>query len=124
MREAEAYDGPSLVLAYSHCIAHGINMEDGLNQQQKAVSSGYWPLIRYNPVLRKNNRNPFILDSPRPTMPFRDYAYNELRYKVLTQTQPKEAEKLMVLAQEIVDLRWKTYEDMAGYGAHDFQPVL
>ena len=124
LREAEAYEGPSLVLAYSHCIAHGIQMEQGLHQQKSAVSSGYWPLIRYNPVLRKIGGNPFVLDSPRPTMAFRDYAYNELRYKVLTQTQPAEAERLMQLAQEIVDLRWKTYEQMAGYEARDFQPVL
>ena len=89
-----------------------------------AVASGYFPLIRYNPVLRKNGQNPFVLDSPRPTIPLRKYAYNELRYKVLTQTQPEEAEKLMKLAQEIVDLRWKTYEEMAGFGASSFQPVI
>lgn len=123
LREAEAYDGPSLVLAYSHCIAHGIDMEKGLNQQKLAVASGYWPLIRYNPVLRKNGQNPFVLDSPKPVISLRDYAYNELRYKVLTQTAPQEAERLMVLAQEIVDLRWKTYEEMAGFGASSFQPV-
>jgi pyruvate-ferredoxin/flavodoxin oxidoreductase len=124
LREAEAYDGPSLILAYSHCIAHGINMEKGLNQQKMAVMSGYWPLIRYNPVLRKSQQNPFVLDSPAPTIPFRDYAYNELRYKVLTQTQPKDAEKLMNLAQDLVTLRWKTYEDMAGYEANHFSPVF
>ncbi|HQX56749.1 MAG TPA: thiamine pyrophosphate-dependent enzyme, partial [Pyrinomonadaceae bacterium] len=124
LREAEAYDGPSLILAYSHCIAHGIDMEKGLNQQALAVASGYFPLIRYNPELRKNGKNPFVLDSPKPTISLRQYAYNELRYKVLTQTQPEEAERLMQLAQEIVDLRWKTYEDMAGYGASSFQPVL
>ncbi|MBK7393603.1 MAG: pyruvate:ferredoxin (flavodoxin) oxidoreductase [Chloracidobacterium sp.] len=123
LREAEAYDGPSLILAYSHCIAHGIDMEKGLNQQKLAVASGYWPLIRYNPVLRKNGQNPFVLDSPKPVISLRDYAYNELRYKVLTQTAPQEAERLMVLAQEIVDLRWKTYEEMAGFGASSFQPV-
>lgn len=123
LREAEAYDGPSLVLAYSHCIAHGIDMEKGLNQQKLAVASGYWPLIRYNPVLRKKGKNPFVLDSPKPVISLRDYAYNELRYKVLTQTAPEEAERLMVLAQEIVDLRWKTYEEMAGFGASSFQPV-
>ncbi|HRI60093.1 MAG TPA: thiamine pyrophosphate-dependent enzyme, partial [Saprospiraceae bacterium] len=124
MREAEAYEGPSLILAYSHCIAHGIDMQKGMDQQNMAVASGYWPLIRYNPVLRKKNRNPFVLDSMRPNMPFRDYAYNELRYKVLTQTNPPEAERLMKLAQEIVDLRWKTYEDMAGFSAGKFQPVV
>ena len=98
-------------------------MDKGLNQQKLAVSSGYFPLIRYNPVLRKDNRNPFVLDSPKPTIKLRDYAYNELRYKVLTQTNPEEAERLMVLAQEIVDLRWKNYEEMAGFGAASFQPV-
>jgi len=64
-----------------------------------------------------------VLDSPKPTIKLRDYAYNELRYKVLTQTNPEEAERLMVLAQEIVDLRWKNYEEMAGFGAASFQPV-
>ena len=99
-------------------------MEKGLNQQKLAVSSGYFPLIRYNPVLRKADRNPFVLDSPKPTIALRDYAYNELRYKVLTQTAPAEAERLMNLAQEIVDLRWKTYEEMAGFGASQFQPTF
>ena len=123
LREAEAYNGPSLILAYSHCIAHGFDMEKGLEQQKLAVASGYFPLIRYNPVLRRNDQNPFVLDSPKPTIQLRDYAYNELRYKVLTQTNPEEAEKLMRLAQEIVDLRWKNYEEMAGFGASSFQPV-
>lgn len=124
LREAEAYNGPSLVLAYSHCIAHGIDMEKGLNQQQLAVHSGYFPLIRYNPVLRKANQNPFVLDSPKPTISLRRYAYNELRYKVLTQTAPEDAERLMRLAQEIVDLRWAAYEKMAGFEASSFQPVF
>ena len=112
-----------MILAYSHCIAHGIDMEKGLDQQKMAVTSGYWALIRYNPILRKKNLNPFILDSPKPIISFKDYAYNELRYRVLTQTQPDDAEKLIQLAQEIVDLRWKTYEEMAGFGAGSFQPV-
>ncbi len=123
MREAEAYEGPSLILAYSHCIAHGIDMEKGLTQQKLAVASGYWPLIRYNPALRKKGENPFVLDSPRPIVALRDYAYNELRYKILTRTNPEEAEKLMQLAQELVDLRWRTYEEMASYGAKEFAPV-
>ena len=123
LREAEAYDGPSLILAYSHCIAHGIEMDKGLDQQKLAVASGYFPLIRYNPVLRRADRNPFVLDSPRPTIKLRDYAYNELRYRVLTQTNPEEAEHLMQLAQEIVDLRWKNYEEMAGFSASSFAPL-
>ncbi len=122
LREAEAYDGPSLVLAYSHCIAHGIDMRKGLDQQDRAVASGYWPLIRYNPELRRASRNPFVLDSPRPTMALKDYAYNELRYSILARTNPEEAGQLMQLAQEIADLRWKTYEDMAGWEAKAFQP--
>ncbi len=123
LHEAEAYPGPSLVLAYSHCIAHGINMKKGLNQQKLAVSSAYWPLIRYNPILREAGSNPFVLDSPRPTISLKKYAYNELRYSMLARTNPEEAEHLMRLAQEIVDLRWRNYEDMAGYGASDFQPM-
>ena len=122
-REAEAYDGPSIILAYSHCIAHGIEMNRGLHQQKLAVASGYFPLIRYNPVLRRNGRTPFILDSPRPTISLRDYAYNELRYRSLIDSDPNEAEKLMKLAQELVNIRWKDYEAMAGFHARDFAPV-
>ncbi len=123
MREAEAYPGPSLILAYSHCIAHGIDMEKGLDQQNLAVASGYWPLVRYNPMLRRAEKNPFVLDSPRPTIPLTEYAYNELRYKDLLRANPDEAEYLMRLAQEIVDLRWQNYENMAGWKAEAFQPV-
>ena len=123
MREAEAYDGPSLILAYSHCIAHGYDMKDGLTQQNSAVASGHWPLLRYNPVLRKKNQNPFVLDSPRPTMSLKDYAYNELRYKVLTMTNPKVAEELMIHAQDLVNLKWKTYEELAIKKASDFVPI-
>jgi len=123
IREAEAYPGPSLILAYSHCIAHGIDMEKGLDQQSQAVASGYWPLIRYNPMLRKANKNPFVLDSLRPTIPLTEYAYKELRYTDLLRTNPEDAAHLMQLAQEIVNLRWQTYEDMAGWKAKDFQPM-
>jgi len=123
MREAEAYDGPSLILAYSHCIAHGYDLKDGLTQQNNAVASGYWPLMRYNPVLRAKKLNPFILDSTRPDIPLKEFAYKELRYKVLTQTNPAEAEELMTLAQEMVNLRWKNYEELATKTASDFVPV-
>ncbi|MDO8365972.1 MAG: pyruvate:ferredoxin (flavodoxin) oxidoreductase, partial [Saprospiraceae bacterium] len=123
IREAEAYPGPSLILAYSHCIAHGIDMEKGLDQQSLAVASGYWPLIRYNPILRQANKNPFVLDSPRPTIPLTEYAYNELRYTDLLRTNPEEAKYLIQLAQEIANLRWQNYEDMAGWKAKDFQPM-
>ncbi|HLP92601.1 MAG TPA: pyruvate:ferredoxin (flavodoxin) oxidoreductase [Saprospiraceae bacterium] len=123
MREAEAYPGPSLILAYSHCIAHGIDMDKGLDQQHRAVASGYWPLIRYNPVLRQANRNPFVLDSLRPTISLKDYAYQELRYTDLQRSNPEEAETLMQLAQTIADLRWQNYENMASWKAEAFVPV-
>lgn len=115
-REAEAYPGPSLILAYSHCIAHGINMQKGLNQQSRAVHSGYWPLVRYNPAVTESNENPFVLDSPRPTIKLKDYADNELRYRMLRATNPEQADALMELAQEAVDRKWQLYEDMATMG--------
>ncbi len=112
-REAEAYDGPSLVIAYSHCIAHGIEMRDGLGQQYRAVASGYWPLVRYDPVLRTAGQNPFLLDSPRARIPLTEYTGRELRYRSLANTDPAEAERLGILAQQAVDQRWDTYEEMA-----------
>ncbi|MFQ5345822.1 MAG: pyruvate:ferredoxin (flavodoxin) oxidoreductase [Mariprofundus sp.] len=123
MREAEDYPGPSIILAYSHCIAHGIDMTQGLHQQDMAVASGYWPLIRYNPELRRAGKKPFVLDSPSPTMKVKDYAYTEMRYKLLQRSHPEEAERLMKLAQESVDLRWSTYEHMAEQDPSEFQPV-
>jgi pyruvate-ferredoxin/flavodoxin oxidoreductase len=119
-REAEAYDGPSLVIAYSHCIAHGIEMRDGLDQQSRAVDSGYWPLIRYDPMARAAGGNPFLLDSPRPRIPLADYTDRELRYRTLTNTDPAEAERLHGLAEEAVAQRWEVYEEMATRGAHRF----
>jgi len=124
MREAEEYHGPSLILAYSHCIAHGYDLVDGLKQQKLATASGYWPLIRYNPALRAAGKKPFVLDSPRPSIPLREYAYNEMRYKILTRTHPEEAEKLMQSAQELIELRWQTYEHMANQEPSKFQPAV
>ena len=106
-REAEAFDGPSLVIAYSHCIAHGIEMSKGLDQQYRAVASGHWPLVRYDPAVRSSGGNPFQLDSPRPRIPLEDYIYNELRYRMLRNADPAEAERLLGLAQEAVDQRWQ-----------------
>ncbi len=123
MREAEAYPGPSIILAYSPCIAHGIDLRNGLSQQEKAVESGYWPLIRYNPQLRQAGKRPFILDSTRPTIPLEEFAYNEQRYKLLQKNNPEEAARLMKLAQESLDLRWHTYEHMAEQEPAEFQPV-
>jgi pyruvate-ferredoxin/flavodoxin oxidoreductase len=121
-REAEAYDGPSLVIAYSHCIAHGYDMKDGLDQQYKAVASGHWPLIRYDPVVRADGHNPFFLDSPRPRMSLADYRKGELRFQALANADPAEAERLGHLAQRTARLRWETYEEMAALGAKDFPP--
>jgi pyruvate-ferredoxin/flavodoxin oxidoreductase len=121
-REAEAFDGPSLVIAYSHCIAHGIEMSNGLDQQYRAVASGYWPLIRYDPMARAAGGNPFLLDSPRPRIPLADYTNRELRYRTLTNTDPAEAERLHGLAEEAVAQRWEVYEEMATRGAHRFPP--
>ena len=116
LREAEAYDGPSLVIAYSHCIAHGIDMSKGMDQQYRAVASGYWPLMRYDPLLRAAGQNPFLLDSPRPRIPLTDYTSRELRYRILASTDPAEAERLQALAAREVRQRWATYEEMATRG--------
>jgi len=112
-REAEAFDGPSLIVAYCHCISHGYNLVHGLEQQKLAVQSGYWPLIRYNPNLAKEGKNPFQLDSKAPSIPLEEYTYNENRYKMLTRTMPEEAKKLLKEAQEGVLERWKLYERLA-----------
>jgi len=111
--EAEAYDGPSLIIAYSHCIAHGINMTTGMVNQKAAVESGHWPLYRYNPKLKNEGKNPLKLDSKAPKIRFEDYAYMEARYKMLTKSNPDEAKRLITLAQQDVDKRWATYEEMA-----------
>jgi len=123
MREAEEYDGPSLILAYSHCIAHGIDMTQGLTQQDLAVASGYWPLIRYNPALRRAGKKPFVLDSPAPRIKLKDYAYNEMRYKSILRANPDEAERLMAQAQATLERRWSTYEHMATQESSEFQPT-
>jgi len=112
-REAEAYPGPSLIIAYSHCIAHGINMEKGLEQQSLAVHSGYWPLIRFDPELRAEGQNPFLLDSKRPTKTYQEYSENELRFRMLKYTNPSEAEQIFKAAQENVDRHWALYERMS-----------
>jgi pyruvate-ferredoxin/flavodoxin oxidoreductase len=112
--EAEAYNGPSLIIAYSHCIAHGYDMRFGLEQQKKAVLSGHWPLYRYHPGRAKEGLNPFMLDSKAPSLPLEKYVYNETRYRMLTQVNEAEAERLLKLGQEDVNRRWKQYEELAG----------
>jgi pyruvate-ferredoxin/flavodoxin oxidoreductase len=108
--EAEAYDGPSIIIAYSHCIAHGINMEKGMQNQKAAVDSGYWQLYRYNPDLIKDGKNPFKLESKGLKMPFKEYAYMETRYKMLTKSHPERAAKLIKEAQADVVEKWQEYE--------------
>ena len=112
-REAEAYPGPSIILAYSHCIAHGIDMRLGMHQQDLAVACGYWPLLRYSPPMRDAGLHPFRLDSPRPTIPFQRYAGNEIRYTTLARSQPREAAELMAAAQAAVSDKYRLYESMA-----------
>ncbi|MDT8319348.1 MAG: thiamine pyrophosphate-dependent enzyme, partial [Xanthomonadales bacterium] len=122
LREAEAYPGPSLIIAYSHCIAHGIDMEAGMQQQKRAVDCGHWPLIRYNPYIREAGGIPFTLDSLRPRIPLVDYRRHEDRFLSLAREHPEEAERLMNIAQEVVYQRWATYEEMATRNAADFHP--
>jgi pyruvate-ferredoxin/flavodoxin oxidoreductase len=111
--EAEAYDGPSLIIAYSHCIAHGYDLIKGLDQQKLAVQSGAWPLYRYNPELVEQNKNPLVLDSKEPSVPISQYAYNETRYRMLLQSNEQRAEELMQQAQEDARRRWTLYQQMA-----------
>ena len=119
-REAEAYYGPSLLIAYSHCIGQGNERRDGHDQQYKAVASGHWPLIRYDAMVRAANGNPFLLDSPRPRMRLGDFGTGDLRFRALANTDPAEADRLQDLAQQAVRQRWQIYEQMATRGAGDF----
>jgi pyruvate-ferredoxin/flavodoxin oxidoreductase len=111
--EAESYDGPSLIIAYSHCIAHGINLRYGFDQQQLAVDSGAWVLYRYDPRRAEQGLNPLQLDSKAPKIPVKDYAYNETRFKMLTQSKPEEAARLLALMQRDVNERYRMYEQLA-----------
>ncbi len=111
--EAESYDGPSLVIAYTHCIAHGINMTNGLEEQKKAVACGAWPLYRYNPDLEAQGKNPLTLDSKPPTMEFAEYAYGENRFRSLKQIDPERAEMLIQAASEDFARKFKMYENLA-----------
>jgi pyruvate-ferredoxin/flavodoxin oxidoreductase len=104
---------PSLIIAYGHCIAHGIDMSKGLQQQKLAVEAGYWPLYRYDPGRIDQGLNPFQLDSKEPSIPLKEYAYKENRFSVLARTDPEAAERLLGQAQEAVNQRWTLYESMA-----------
>ena len=121
--EAEAYDGPSLLICYAHCIAHGYDLIHGLDQQKAAVQSGYWPLYRFNPDLIKQGKNPLQLDSKAPALPLEKYIYNETRYSMLTRSKPEAAKELLKEAQEDVNSRWKLYEHWANMPANGKNPV-
>jgi len=111
--EAEAFDGPSIIIAYSHCIAHGIDMAKGLEQQKLAVLSGHWPLYRYNPALIAQGQNPLTIDSKAPSIPLEQYTYNETRYRMLVQSDEARAEMLLHQGQNDVNKRWEYYQQMA-----------
>jgi pyruvate-ferredoxin/flavodoxin oxidoreductase len=108
--EAEAYDGPSLIIAYSHCVAHGIDMAKGMDQQKAAVTSGVWPMYRFNPSAAEDGKNPLILDSKEPSTEVADYIYNEIRYRSLRQAKPDQAEKFLEQAKVNVKDQYKMYK--------------
>src|SRR5579863_4412205 len=118
-QEAEAHQGPSIIIAYSSCIAHGYDLVHGLEQQKLAVQSGYWPLMRYNPSLRETGKNPFQLDSKAPSIRLKEYTYREARYTMLARSNPEVAAELLVEAQDDVERQWRVYSGraaMAGRG--------
>jgi len=117
--EAEAYEGPALIIAYSHCIAHGINMTTGMQNQKAAVQSGQWLLYRFNPDRLKQGLNPLQLDSGAPKMKVEQYLGMENRFKMLTKSKPEEAKLLFAKSQTDADVRWRLYESLA---ARDFKP--
>ena len=111
--EAESYEGPSLIIAYSPCIAHGYDLAKGLEQQKLAVQSGHWPMYRYDPRLAEQGKNPLVIETKEPTIPISQYAYNETRYKMLIQMDEARAEELMREAQQDAKSRWTLYQQMA-----------
>jgi pyruvate-ferredoxin/flavodoxin oxidoreductase len=112
-QEAEAHEGPSIILAYASCIAHGYDLVHGLEQQKLAVQSGYWPLMRYNPSLRLEGKNPFQLDSKAPSIRLKEYAYREARYTMLARSNPELAAELLKEAQDDVERQWRVYSARA-----------
>jgi pyruvate-ferredoxin/flavodoxin oxidoreductase len=113
MLEAEAFDGPSLIIAYSHCIAHGINMTEGVDAQKRAVQSGYWPLYRYNPALALECKNPLQLDSKAATISFEEYTNAENRYRMLKKANPEQAGALMKKAAQWSKAHFAYYQKLA-----------
>ena len=123
-QEAEAYDGPALIIAYSHCIAHGYDLSHGLDQQKAAVASGYWPLMRYNPMLREEGKNPFLLDSKAPSIALKEYTYQEARYTMLARSSPEAAKKLLREAQDDVERQWRVYSGRAAMAGRSATPEI
>jgi pyruvate-ferredoxin/flavodoxin oxidoreductase len=117
--EAEAYNGPSLIIAYSHCIAHGIDMRKGLEQQKLGVQSGHWPLYRYNPLLAAQGKQPLTIDSKAPSIPLEQYIYNETRYRMLRQADEERAETLLQQAKQTIKSRWEHYQELAAEPHHN-----
>ncbi len=113
LQEADAYDGPSLIIAYSHCIAHGIDMASAVDGVKEAVNSGHWPLFRYDPRLAEQGKNPLQLDSKEPSLSFEDYAQRQNRYRVLRKADPEMAAKLMQEANKITATRYDLYKKLA-----------
>jgi pyruvate-ferredoxin/flavodoxin oxidoreductase len=113
-REAESWRGPSLILAYSHCIAHGIEMATAMTHQKDVVKTGFWPLYRYDPRLARDGGRPFQLDSRKPSLPFSELANKEARFAMLKRTNPGQAEALYALAQQDINDLWHYYEQLAG----------
>ena len=113
--EAEAYDGPSIIIAYATCINHGLKegMGKSMDNMRQAVECGYWHLYRYNPLLIKEGKNPFILDSKKPKNNFREYLMKQIRYSSLLKTSPEIAEELFLAAQENAEEKYRVYEKMA-----------
>jgi len=112
--EAEAWDGPSIIIAYSQCIAHGIDMSTGMTHQKEAVNSGYWPLYRFDPGHTATDHLPFQLDSKKPKIPYTDFANKEARFAMLSRIDPEAHARLARIAQQDIDERWHLYEQMAG----------
>jgi pyruvate-ferredoxin/flavodoxin oxidoreductase len=112
-REAESYDGPSLIIAYSHCINHGIDMSHGLEHGKAVVTSGLWPLFRYDPRLKDQGKNPFQLDSKDPTTSIEDFMYSEVRFKSLKQADPARADALLAKAKAHAERVRKEYKYLA-----------
>jgi pyruvate-ferredoxin/flavodoxin oxidoreductase len=113
MLEAEAYPGPSLIIAYSHCIAHGIPMEKGMEHQKAAVDSGHIVLYRYNPLLAREGKNPLKIDSKGPKISMKDFTYSETRFKMLAKSKPDDAARFLEQSQRLAQARWSFYSQLA-----------